>query len=156
MQSNDVLQSIRYLLNVNDAKLVEIIELAGYLVTPAEMASYLKKEDEAGYEACPDNVMAYFLNGLIIYKRGSPEGRISQPIETPMTNNIILKKIRVAFELKDVDVMKLIEKSGHLKISKTELSAFFRKDDHRNYRECGDQYLRNVLNGLISKNEISI
>ena len=67
-------------------------------------------------------------------------------------NNIVLKKIRVAFQLKDTDLIILIEKSGLLKISKTELSAFFRKPDHRNYRECGDQYLRNVLKGLSSKN----
>jgi uncharacterized protein YehS (DUF1456 family) len=148
MTHNDVLRSIRYMLNVSDKKLVEITELAGYLVTEPEIAAYLKKDDEEGYEACPDEVMAHFLNGLVIFKRGKQEGRPPQPIETPVTNNTVLKKLRVAFELKDTDLITLIEKSGLLKISKTELSAFFRKPDHRNYRECGDQYLRNVLKGL--------
>ncbi len=155
MQNNDVLQSIRYVLNLNDQKLVEITELAGYLVTLPEIISYLKKEEDFGYEPCPDDVLAYFLDGLIVYKRGRLDGRTPQPIETPITNNIVLKKIRVAFELKDTDLIILIEKSGLLKISKTELSAFFRKPDHRNYRECGDQYLRNVLKGLNSKNKTS-
>ncbi len=151
MQTNDVLQSIRYILNVNEKVLVEIIESAGYLVTLDEMISYLKNEDDLGYELCPDEVMAYFLNGLIVYKRKNLEGRTPQPIETPMTNNIVLKKIRVAFELKDIDLMSLIEKTSHLKITKSELSAFFRKADHRNYRNCGDQYLRNILKGLASQ-----
>ncbi len=44
-----------------------------------------------------------------------------------------------------IDILKLVD----FKISKSELSAFFRKDDHPNFRECGDQVLRNFLNGLV-------
>jgi len=65
-----------------------------------------------------------------------------------MTNNDIFKKLRVALMLRDdeiVDILKLAD----FKISKTELSAFFRKDNHPNFRECGDQVLRNFLNGLV-------
>jgi uncharacterized protein YehS (DUF1456 family) len=71
------------------------------------------------------------------------------PIVVPITNNIVLKKLRVAFELKDTDILSLIQKSG-LTLTKTELSAFFRQPDHRNYRECQDQYLRNLLKALNS------
>jgi uncharacterized protein YehS (DUF1456 family) len=73
--------------------------------------------------------------------------RPPQPVEVPVTNNTILKRLRVAFELKDNDIIKLIEKSG-LRVSKGELGAFFRRPDHRNYRACGDQFLRNLLKGL--------
>lgn len=65
-----------------------------------------------------------------------------------MTNNDVFKKLRVALMLRDdeiVDILKLVD----FKISKSELSAFFRKDNHPNYRECGDQILRNFLNGLV-------
>jgi uncharacterized protein YehS (DUF1456 family) len=148
MTNNDVLRSVRYLLNVNDAKLIEIIRLADYEVSKAEIISYTKREEEEGYVECPHEVMAHFLDGLILLKRGKDESRPPLPIEVPVTNNIILKKLRVAFELKDVDLISLIEKSGVLKISKNELSAFFRKPGHRNYRECGDQYLRNLLKAL--------
>jgi uncharacterized protein YehS (DUF1456 family) len=58
-----------------------------------------------------------------------------------------LKRLRVAFELTEGDIIELIEKSG-LRISKSELSAFFRRPDHRNYRPCGDQYVRNLIKGL--------
>jgi len=91
--------------------------------------------------------MAHFLNGLVTYKRGKDESRPPQPIELPVTNNTVLKKILVAFELKDDDLIALLGKVG-LEVSKGELSALFRRPDHRNYRECGDQLLRHLLRGL--------
>lgn len=66
-----------------------------------------------------------------------------------LTNNDILKKIRVALELKDEDIIHIL-KLSEFDISKSELNALFRKPDHPNYRECGDQLLRNFLNGLIT------
>ena len=65
-----------------------------------------------------------------------------------MTNNDIFKKLRVALKLKDDDILGIL-KLVDFKISKSELGAIFRKDDHPNYKECGDQLLRNFLNGLI-------
>jgi hypothetical protein len=65
-----------------------------------------------------------------------------------MTNNDIFKKLRVALKFRDdeiVDILKLVD----FKISKSELGAFFRKEEHPNYMECGDQVLRNFLNGLV-------
>lgn len=65
-----------------------------------------------------------------------------------MTNNDIFKKLRVALMLRDneiVDILKLVD----FKISKSELGALFRKEDHPKYVECGDQILRNFLNGLV-------
>ncbi|MCP4714899.1 MAG: DUF1456 family protein [Deltaproteobacteria bacterium] len=67
-----------------------------------------------------------------------------------MTNNDILKKLRIALELKDTDIIEILKLSD-FEISKTELNAFFRKPDHRNYKECGDQVLRRFLDGLIIK-----
>lgn len=66
-----------------------------------------------------------------------------------LTNNDILKKIRVALELKDEDIVHILKLSD-FEVSKTELNALFRKPDHPNYKECGDQLLRNFLNGLIT------
>lgn len=65
-----------------------------------------------------------------------------------LTNNDILKKLRVALELRDDDIIEILKLSD-FEISKTELSALFRKEDHPNYKKCGDQLLRNFLNGLI-------
>ncbi len=68
-----------------------------------------------------------------------------------MTNNDILKKLRIALELKDTDIIEILKLAG-FQITKSELSALFRTPDHRNYKECGDQILRNFLNGLIIRN----
>lgn len=65
-----------------------------------------------------------------------------------MTYNDILKKLRVALHLRNdeiIDIMMLVD----FKVTASELGALFRKEDHPNYKECGDQFLRNFLNGLI-------
>ena len=65
-----------------------------------------------------------------------------------MTNNDIFKKLRVALQLRDdeiVEILKLVD----FKTTKSELGAFFRKETHPKYVECGDQILRNFLNGLV-------
>ncbi|MBH3429415.1 DUF1456 family protein [Pseudomonas alkylphenolica] len=147
MIHNDVLRSLRYLLDVNDAKLSDIIKLGGYEVAKNDIVAYLKKEDEEGFERCPDEVIAHFLDGLVIFKRGKDDSRPPLPIELPVTNNIIMKKLRVAFELKEDDLHAIL-KAADFPVSKPELSALFRKVGHNNYRPCGDQLLRNFLKGL--------
>ena len=147
MTNNDVLRSIRYLLNVGDATIGNIFRLGNCEVSGADVVAFLKKEEEDGYRACGDKTMAHFLNGLVTYKRGKDESRPPQPLEIPVTNNTVLKRIRVAFELKDDDIITLLKNTG-LVVSKTELGAFFRRPDHRNYRECGDQFLRRLLKSL--------
>jgi uncharacterized protein YehS (DUF1456 family) len=137
------------MLNISEFKLVDIVKLAGGEVTQAEMNAYIKKEDEPGFEECGQKVMSDFLNGLIYFKRGKDETRPPLAPELP-TNNVVLKKLRVAFELKDDDIISFLESSG-FKVSKTELSAFFRKEGHANYRPVGDQFLRNFLKGLTAK-----
>jgi uncharacterized protein YehS (DUF1456 family) len=147
MIHNDVLRSLRYLLDVNDAKLTDIIKLTGFDVATSDIVSYLKKEDEAGFVRCPDEVIAHFLDGLVMFKRGKDDSRPALPIELPVTNNIIMKKLRVAFELKEDDLHAIL-KAADFPVSKPELSALFRKVGHNNYRPCGDQLLRNFLKGL--------
>ncbi|ANI28581.1 hypothetical protein PL78_01855 [Yersinia entomophaga] len=147
MINNDVLRSVRYMLNVNDAKIVEIIKLTDFEVNSADVVNFLKKEDEAGYQNCPDEVMAHFLNGLIFFKRGKDDKFPAPSIEARITNNIVLKKLRVAFELKDTDMHDIFT-SVDFPVSKPELNALFRKDDSKNFRPCGDQVLRYFLKGL--------
>lgn len=147
MTHNDVLRSIRYLLNVNDAKLAEVFALGGVDVSPDRVEAFLRNEMEEGFLACDDRTMALFLDGLVYLKRGKDPARPPPPMELPITNNVVLKKLRVAFELKDEDLLAIIAAAGFT-IGKPELSAFFRKSDHKHYRPCGDQFLRNFLKGL--------
>ena len=150
MTNNDVLRSVRYILDLSDANMVSILAQADSEVTVAEIRSFLRKEEEEGYRPCPDIIMGYFLNGLIFSRRGKSEDAPVPSIERKMTNNIILKKLRVAFELKTTDIIDLL-KLADFAVGQAEIGAIFRKPGHKNYRECGDQILRNFLKGLTIK-----
>lgn len=148
MVNNDVLRSIRYALDFGDAKVAEIIKLAEHDVEQSDIPNLLKKEEETGFVACGDSVLTAFLDGLIIHKRGRLEPKPDQKTKTRLTNNVILKKLRIAFELKEDDMHKILELAG-FRVSKPELSALFRAKGHKNYKACGDQFLRNFLKGLV-------
>lgn len=149
MINNDVLRSIRYMLDLSDGKIAEICALAdpAFVVDKADVPGWLRKEEEEGFVACDDRTLAHFLDGLIVQFRGRDESQPLRPVEKRITNNLVLKKLRVAFELKDVDMHSIFESAG-FPVSKPELSALFRQPDHKNFRACGDQLLRNFLKGL--------
>ena len=148
MINNDVLRSIRYMLDLGDQKVVEIVRLAdpGFVIEKEDVQAFLKRDDDPGHVACSDRVLAHFLDGLIVHYRGRTEGA-PRPVEKRIDNNVVLKKLRVAFELKDVDLHQAFADAG-FPVSKPELSALFRQPGHKNYRPCGDQMLRNFLKGL--------
>ncbi len=149
MINNDVLRSIRYMLDMSDGNIVEVVHLldSEFPLDKAGVQGLLKKEGEPGYVECSDRVLAHFLDGLVIHYRGTNPDLPIRPVESRVTNNLILKKLRVAFELKDVDMHQAFEDAG-FPVSKPELSALFRQPGHKNYRACGDQMLRNFLKGL--------
>lgn len=150
MINNDVLRSVRFMLKVGDSTLAEIIKLGGGSIAPMQVAAFLKREDEPGFVLCDAKTMGQFLDGLIIHRRGpAPEGK-TQVIEKHVTNNTVLKKLRVAFELKEDDLVEMIKSVG-FEISRPELSALFRKPDHKNFRPCGDQFLRAFLKALTAR-----
>ena len=149
MIPNDIVRRVRYALNLTDPAMLEIFRQAGHVVDLAGLKNLLKKEDEAGYVVCSDKVLGAFLDGLIIHKRGKKEaepGQVKKP-EPLLTNNAIMRKIRIALELKEDDMLGIL-KLGEVELSSSELSAFFRKKGHKNYKDCGDQFLRSFLKGL--------
>lgn len=149
MINNDVLRSIRYMLDLSDGRVVEIAQLVDpdFPIEKADVEAFLKKDNEDGYIECSNAVLAHFLDGLVIHRRGRNPDVPQRPVEKRVNNNVVLKKLRVAFELKDVDMHEVFEAAG-FPISKPELSALFRQPGHKNFRLCGDQLLRNFLKGL--------
>jgi uncharacterized protein YehS (DUF1456 family) len=149
MINNDVLRSIRYMLDLSDQKVAEIARLAdpGFGLAREDVHAFLLRDEEPGYLACDDAVLAHFLDGLIVHRRGRDESLPPRPVEQRISNNVVLKKLRVAFELKDADLHEIFVAAG-FPVSKPELSALFRLPTHKNFRRCGDQMLRNFLKGL--------
>ncbi len=149
MTNNDILRRIRYAFDFNDTKMIALFAAADLTVTREQVCSWLKSDDDEDYKSCQDVQLATFLNGLINVRRGKREGEQPKP-EEKLTNNIILKKLQIALNLKADDVLDLM-KLVNFRLSKHELSAFFRKADHKHYRVCKDQVLRNLLYGLQEK-----
>ena len=145
MTNNDILRRIRYIFDFSDSKMTTIFGLADYQVTREQISNWLKKDDDPAYQKCDNTQLAIFLNGLINDKRGKKEG--SQPeLEEHLTNNIIFMKLKIALNLKAEDILEIMG-LANFRLSKHELSAFFRRPGHKHYRECKDQILRNFLKG---------
>jgi uncharacterized protein YehS (DUF1456 family) len=148
MNNNDILRRLRYALNLSDAKMIEIFARVGQVLNEAEVHSLLGKEDEEGTVICLDDLMAAFLDSLIVELRGPPRPGSPPPaIPDRISNNDIIKKVRIALKLQESDMMAILEAGGQ-PMSKGELSALFRKPGHKHYRACGDQVMRAFLRGL--------
>ena len=146
MTNNDVLRRIRYIFDYGDDKMIALFAQADCEVTREQVSNWMKKEDQDDYQAINDHHMATFLNGLINDRRGKKEGEQPTPEKT-LTNNIIFRKLKIALDFKDDDILAVM-KLADLRMSRHELSAFFRKVGHKHYRECKDQILRNFIQGL--------
>ena len=122
MLSNDILRSLRYTLKANNNDMVRILALS-------------------------DIILSGFLNGLIYDKRGKDPAAPELALERRVNNNTVLKKLRIAFSLKTDDIVAIMTEQKY-RVSVPEVTAMMRAPDHKNYRECGDQFLRNFLRGL--------
>lgn len=146
MTNNDIIRRIRYIFDFSDSKMIELFSLAGHQVTRSQISDWMKKEDDPSFIDLDDYQLAIFLNGLIIEKRGKKDGE--QPIpEKRLNNNIIFRKLRIALNLKDDDILEILALAD-MRISKHELSAFFRNPNQRQYCACNDQIIRNFLHGM--------
>jgi len=156
--NNYCLRRLRYALNMNDKLMLKIFALVNFKLSVNELKNYLRKEDDKEYVVLPDYLMIIFLDGFIQFKRGrkSDEVEVAQVERVAMSkkqklnNNMMVNKIKIALSLKAEDLIELL-KLADFRISKSEISAFFRKPIHRNYRECGNQFLRNMLTGITLK-----
>ena len=150
MNNNDILRRLRHALDLKNSEVVQAIRDTGGEANTSQVMEWLKRDDEPGFVPFSDLTLCRFLDGLIIKKRGMREdGNIPQPLEV-LSNNEILRKLRIALEMRDDD-MNAIFKSADFVVTKGELSAFFRKEGHRNYRECPEQVLRKFIMGLGKK-----
>jgi uncharacterized protein YehS (DUF1456 family) len=146
MTNNDCLRRIRYILDFDDNRMIAVFELLDITVSREQISAWLKKDEDPAIVECSDSDLAAFLNGLIIALRGEKEGG-PPATETRLNNNMIFMKLKIALNLKADEILEILESAGQA-VSKHELSAFFRRPDHKHYRECQDQILRNFLKGL--------
>ncbi len=152
MNTNDVLKRLRFAVKISDAAMMEALALGGSPISREKLDSYFLKEEEEGYALCPQGALLALLDGMIAKKRGPREetpgsSGVHRAAAPTLDNNMVLKKLRIAFELKEEDLLEAMRLGG-AELSKNELSALFRRKDQKNYKECMDQFLRNFLAGL--------
>lgn len=170
MNNNDALIRIRYIFDLSDKLVRDIFKLGGLDYTKEEVRKILIKSKDNSYfhdglsmeeidalednTPCTNEMLERFLNGLIIYKRGKQEPRpgTTPPPEITIkddksVNNVILKKLKIALALTADDIMDIL-KSVDVTIGKSELGGLLRKEGHKHYRYCGDNYARKFLKGL--------
>ena len=150
MTNNYFLRRLRYALNIKDNVMVQIFKKGNVVLTREDVIDYLKKDIDEGFKKLNNNDLIAFLDGLIIQKRGKREDGTPVPqvkVTKNNLNNILLRKLRIALSFKSYDMIKIF-KLGGVEISEGEVSALFRSEDHKNYKECGDKYIRVFLKGL--------
>lgn len=146
MTNNDILRRLRYTFEFNDDKMMKLFALGGTEVTRAQISEWLKKDDDPDFKTLYDVLLATFLNGFIIAQRGKKDDQMPVP-EKRLNNNIIFRKLKIALNLKDEDIIEILMLAD-MRVGKHEISAFFRNPTQKQYRPCKDQILRNFIQGL--------
>lgn len=154
MINNDIYRRLRYLFGYQYNDVVALFDSTGFQVSEAQYKSWACKEDEERFLHMSDRELAIFLNGIIIKMRGAQPGPPPVP-EEELTNNNILRKLKIAFNLRSDDMIEIFALVDR-KLSPHELSAFFRKPSHSSFRSVKGQYLRNFLMGLQLKYKSSL
>lgn len=149
MTNNDILRRLRYAFDFSDKQFNALFSTdpaCSVSLSLADTKQRLLKPEDEGFQACSDNELSAFLDGLIASKRGLQERPKQAPI-SELSRNDILRKLRIAMNYRDDDMLETLRLSGS-PLSKPELSALFRRPGHKHYRKCGQQVLRNFIKGL--------
>ena len=147
MQINDILFKIKEALHLDSIMLIEAYKLAEYEMTEERLENILKRRQDKGYEDATYEELGIFLDGLVLLKRGPSDKVASNDEVVDLTNNLILKKIRVAMELKEAELLILFA-LAEVSLTKRQIGSLFRKEGGKNFKVCSDELLMAFLEGL--------
>ena len=145
MKTNDILYKIQKALNLSQKEMLEAYKLTEYKIEASHLDSLLKRRQDEGSKLCSYEELGVFLDGFVILKRGPSPKKNDDVVE--LTNNLILKKLRIALELKEAET-EIIFSLGEAELNKQQLASLFRKEGHKNFKECSDELLTAFLDGL--------
>jgi len=146
MTNNYILRSMINSLKLDKVDVLKSYKLVDKKITQEDVDDILREESDEKFILLSDEGFELFLNGFIVYKRG-PSDKKANKQKINFSNNIILKKLKIALDLKDEDIIEIFVNDG-LEITKSQLSAYFRRDGHVNYRNCSDSLLKRFIKGL--------
>ena len=147
MKTNDILYKIQKALKLSQEEMIEAYKLADYKMDATHLDSLLKRRQDDGSKLCSYEELGVFLDGFVILKRGPSPKKSNNDEAVGLTNNLILKKLRIALELKEAET-EIIFSLGEANLSKQQLASLFRKEGHKNFKECSDTLLMAFLDGI--------
>jgi uncharacterized protein YehS (DUF1456 family) len=147
MKINDILYKIKKALSLENTQLIEAYKLAEYEMKEERLEAILKRRLDKGYEEATYEELGIFLDGLVLLKRG-PSNKVADKNEAvALSNNLILKKIRVAMNLKEPELVILFA-LAEVELTKRQIGSLFRKEGGKNFKACSDELLEAFLEGL--------
>jgi uncharacterized protein YehS (DUF1456 family) len=146
MTNNDVLRKLRFIFNIADADMLDMFSLGGEDAGTDQLEDWIKTEDDVDYVHCPNTKLEIFLNGFIVFRRGKKDGP-KAILERKISNNIILRKLKIALDFKNEDILNVLTLADHPS-NERELIAMLRKKGNKHYRACNEEFLFNFLEGL--------
>ncbi len=147
MNTNDILYKIQKALNLSQDEMIEAYKLTDYTMEASHLDALLKRRQDDGSKLCSYEELGVFLDGFVILKRGPSPKKKNDNEVVELTNNLILKKLRIALELKEAET-EIIFSLGEAELNKQQLASLFRKEGHKNFKECSDELLMAFLDGL--------
>lgn len=147
INTNEILYKIQKALNLTSDDMLKAYELEDYTMEVAHLESLLMRRQEKDFKICSYEELGVFLDGLVSLKRGVSPKKPNDDDGVELTNNLILKKLRIALELKDAQMGEILSLAD-VNLSKQQLASLFRNENHKNHRECSDELLIAFLDGL--------
>ena len=147
MQTNDILYKIKKALSLTNDEMLEAYRLADFAMVEERLVKILKRRQDKNFEEATYEELGVFLDGLVFLKRGVSNKPNGEDEVVELTNNLILKKIRVAMELKEADLLILFA-LAEVNLTKRQIGSLFRKEGSKNFKACSDELLMAFLEGL--------
>ena len=147
ISTNEILYRIQKALNLTIEEILKIYQLESYEMSETHLNTLLKRRLDKGFMLCSYEELGVFLDGLVTFKRGPSPKKSTDDVVVELTNNLILKKLRIALELKEAET-EIIFGLADVELTKQQLASLFRKENHKNFKPCSDELLMAFIEGL--------
>jgi len=147
ISTNEILYRIQKALNLSEEEILKAYELESYDMSASHLHTLLKRRQDKGFQLCSYEELGVFLDGLVTLKRGPSPKKQNNDEAVELTNNLILKKLRIALELKEAET-EIIFSLADIELTKQQLASLFRKESHKNFKPCSDELLMAFIEGL--------
>ncbi len=147
LNTNEIFYRIQKALNLTHEEIIQAYKLEDYSMEASRLASLLSRRQDKAFQLCSYEELGVFLDGLVSLKRGPSPKKSDDNEAVELSNNLILKKLRIALELKETET-EIIFGLADIELSKQQLASLFRKESHKNFKECSDELLMAFLDGL--------